>query len=328
MEVDAAPLDINPYTVLSVAPTATASEIRSAYRKLALSTHPDKVAATAREAAHVKFQELAFAYAVLSDEKRRKRYDATGSLKEGGPLDDGDFDWADFFKAQFKDVVSVEAVEKFRKEYQGSEEEKADLLETYTAAKGNMDKIFSTIMLSNPLTDEDRFRVILDEAIANGDVKSFPAYTTEGKSQRKKRHDKAKKEAKEAEEYAKELGVYDKLFGKADAEQDAEEEPNSKGKRGKGKAKKTKKEDDTSALESLIKSRNANRMHDVIANIEAKYGRGGNARGDGKRKKAVDEDVGKEPTEEEFEAARKKLKLGKTEKKEQEPTRRSARNKR
>lgn len=111
--------DLNPYETLSVPPTATAAEIRTAYRRLALSTHPDKAPLSRREAAHTGFQRVAFAYAVLSDEQRRARYDRTGSTSESVfDADDEGFDWADFFKSQYEEV-SADAVKKFKQEYQG-----------------------------------------------------------------------------------------------------------------------------------------------------------------------------------------------------------------
>lgn len=120
-EFPSPPTDIDPYAVLSIPRTSTTPEIRTAYRRLALSIHPDKVPASERASAHIKFQQLAFAYAVLSDEARRARYDATGSTSESAFGGDGEaFDWKAFFRQQVKDLVSPEAVEKFKMEYQGS----------------------------------------------------------------------------------------------------------------------------------------------------------------------------------------------------------------
>lgn len=119
-EFPSPPTDIDPYTVLSIPRSSTTPEIRTAYRRLALSTHPDKVPASERAAAHIKFQQLAFAYAVLSDEARRARYDATGSTSESAFGEDGEaFDWKTFFRQQVKDLVNPKAVEKFKIEYQG-----------------------------------------------------------------------------------------------------------------------------------------------------------------------------------------------------------------
>jgi len=71
------------YKTLGLPKTATEEEIKKAYRKLALRYHPDKnKAANAEE----KFKEVAEAYEVLSDKKKREIYDTYGEdgLKNGG----------------------------------------------------------------------------------------------------------------------------------------------------------------------------------------------------------------------------------------------------
>jgi len=109
------PTEINPYTVLSVPSTATPNEIRTAYRKLALQWHPDKHAN--KDEAHTKFQEIAFAYAILSDEGRRRRYHTTGSLEEA---EDGDFDWKEWFSEMWDGIVSGDTIREFKEKYQGT----------------------------------------------------------------------------------------------------------------------------------------------------------------------------------------------------------------
>ena len=61
------------YEVLGVKEKATQQEIKVAYRKLALKYHPDKNASDLH--AENKFKEVAEAYAVLSDQEKRKEYD-------------------------------------------------------------------------------------------------------------------------------------------------------------------------------------------------------------------------------------------------------------
>jgi DnaJ-class molecular chaperone len=71
----------NPYEVLGVAATAPAAEIRTAYRKLAKKLHPDLN--PGEKATEEKFKEVAAAYDLLSDEDKRKRFDA-GEIDASG----------------------------------------------------------------------------------------------------------------------------------------------------------------------------------------------------------------------------------------------------
>ncbi|KIV92440.1 hypothetical protein PV10_03739 [Exophiala mesophila] len=277
---------INPYTVLSVPITASESDIKSAYRKLALKHHPDKVSPSEREAAHQKFQEIAFAYAILSDERRRKRYDATGNTAESANVDDDDFNWTDFFREMSAQVVSGDLINQVKKEYQGSEEERRDVLQAYTDFEGDMDAVFETVMCSEVLADEDRFRAMIDAAIAEGQVESYSTYVKENKSSRDKRKARARAEAAEAMEMAEELGIKDKLFGTSNKDGSS-----------KMKKKRDGANDGDDALKALIMQRQQSRAQNFFDDLEAKYG--GAAKG-GKRKKAD------EPPEEAFQKNAKK----------------------
>lgn len=64
------------YEVLGVSKTATADEIKSAYRKLAMKYHPDRNPGD--KVAEEKFKEAAEAYDVLHDAEKRQRYDQFG----------------------------------------------------------------------------------------------------------------------------------------------------------------------------------------------------------------------------------------------------------
>lgn len=70
------------YEVLGVAKTATADEIKKAYRKMAIKYHPDKNPGD--KEAEEKFKEAAEAYEVLSDQQKRQRYDQFGHAGMGG----------------------------------------------------------------------------------------------------------------------------------------------------------------------------------------------------------------------------------------------------
>ena len=93
------------YKALGVPKTATAAEIKKAYRELARKWHPDanKGSADAEE----RFKEITEAYNVLSDEKQRKEYDEQRSVfgrfgaptasRPGTPGAGGNFDFGDLF---------------------------------------------------------------------------------------------------------------------------------------------------------------------------------------------------------------------------------------
>lgn len=89
------------YEILGVEKTASDSEIKKAFRKLALQYHPDK---NKDEGAEEQFKKIAEAYEVLSDETTRKKYDQFGH-SAGGFGGFGNFDFKDFFK-KFDDEMA------------------------------------------------------------------------------------------------------------------------------------------------------------------------------------------------------------------------------
>ena len=63
------------YKILNIDKNADTQSIKRAYRKLAMKYHPD---VNKQRDAEEKFKDLTEAYAVLSDEEKRKQYDSYG----------------------------------------------------------------------------------------------------------------------------------------------------------------------------------------------------------------------------------------------------------
>ena len=99
-------VDTTYYDALGVSKTASELEIKKAYRKLAITTHPDKNPGD--ETAHERFQAIGEAYQVLSNEDLRKRYDKFG--KEEAVPGGGFEDPAEFFGMIFGGEAFVDLI--------------------------------------------------------------------------------------------------------------------------------------------------------------------------------------------------------------------------
>jgi len=83
------------YETLEVSESATAAEIKKAYRKLARKYHPD---ICKKPDCEEKFKEINAAYEVLSDDEKRKQYDQFGDAMFGNQS------FQDFYKSQGSNV--------------------------------------------------------------------------------------------------------------------------------------------------------------------------------------------------------------------------------
>jgi len=88
------------YEILGVSKSASLDEIKKSYRKLALKHHPDRN--LGNKDSEEKFKEAAEAYEVLSDEKKRKKYDQFGHAGMQGGTDYHNFEnFGDIFGSIF-----------------------------------------------------------------------------------------------------------------------------------------------------------------------------------------------------------------------------------
>ncbi len=99
------------YDILGVAKDSDAATIKKAYRKLAMKYHPDRN--PDNKEAEDKFKEATQAYEVLSDDKKRKRYDQFGHSGMNAGSDFHNFnDMNDIF-SNFGDVFGNDVFEQF-----------------------------------------------------------------------------------------------------------------------------------------------------------------------------------------------------------------------
>lgn len=100
------------YKILGVDRKASGEEIKRAYRKLALQTHPDRNPGDKN--AEERFKEINEAYQVLSDSEKRSHYDQLGESytqwRQGG-APSGGFNWEDWYTSGSSGNVRVGGLE-------------------------------------------------------------------------------------------------------------------------------------------------------------------------------------------------------------------------
>lgn len=150
--------------------SASQSQIKHSYYKLALIHHPDKQQLSNGSKDPSIFQRISLAYQVLSDPEQRAFYDQTGLLP-GQQLESEIQTWSVYFN---KHPVTIEKIDQLKEEYQNSQEEKQDLIELYLSSKGNVQTILERLLFSHP-DQIPRYRTIITEQIEQKDS-TIPKY--------------------------------------------------------------------------------------------------------------------------------------------------------
>jgi DnaJ family protein C protein 9 len=255
------------YSLMGLEKTASQDDIRKSYLKMAVRLHPDKNPDDATS--HDNFQSLQKAYAILSDPQKRKIYDQTGDIDSAESLTGEQFDnLYNFYRSQYAKVTEGDIVS-FQNQYRGSASETSDLLQHYTNFKGKMKTVFEFQMCSYEDRDSHRFMEIIEKAVKANKVEEYKPFLAWSK--------KVKKTTAPTNPLAP-----------------IKQQPAGNGK-GKGGGKKGKKDsNDEMPLLAAIRGKQGGggAFDSLVRGLGAKYG----------------VDVGDdEPTDAEFETARKRL---------------------
>ncbi|XP_055307848.1 J domain-containing protein CG6693-like [Sitodiplosis mosellana] len=154
------------YQILQLKPNAEIQDVKKSFYKLALTFHPDRVPINEKEEAKEKFNVIHNAYSILSDIAKKEMYD-NGSRVLFTKVTIA-AQWENFLKP-----VSCEAKEEARKKYQGSLQEKTDLIREFVAGKGSLTYVLNNLPF---MRSEDEMRIIeiLKDLIDKGDIPKIP----------------------------------------------------------------------------------------------------------------------------------------------------------
>ncbi|KAH9386319.1 DnaJ-like protein subfamily C member 9 [Nematocida major] len=156
--------------VLGCAVDSAPEEIRAQYRKLSMKMHPDRPGGSEE-----LFVRLSEAYNTLTEKMGVER-----------------------------EAITADAFQRFKSMYEGSEEEKNELVALYKKHKGQMSKIIDSLLLGED-EQESRYREILDACIKKEALQEYPKYRAKPLMANKKRQAKREKEKEAAEALAKDL---------------------------------------------------------------------------------------------------------------------------
>lgn len=217
------------YGILDLERTCSAEQIKKSYYRLALKYHPDRCS---EPEAKQRFQQVALAYEVLSNEERRKLYDATGMIEANGDS----MSWKEYMDSAFP-KITIDALEEFKENYIGSVEEYQDILAAYMSSKGSLEVVIDSVFWGD-LSQADRYYKLITGAIDRKIVPLFKSFEPISDKRARKRNKREKSEALEAEE---EL------------------------------AKMIKKDPKVKSLEDCIRGRQKENMNHLIDRLEQRY---------------------------------------------------------
>uniref|UniRef100_A0A2M4AWX7 J domain-containing protein n=2 Tax=Anopheles triannulatus TaxID=58253 RepID=A0A2M4AWX7_9DIPT len=184
------------YELFSIDKKASEQEIKKAYYRLSLKTHPDRVPEDDKKTATERFKVLSKLYNVLTDKDKRALYDERGIVDDEGEneADTWKLRWQNLFKP-----LTDEDIDNFMKSYVGSELEKTDIKKAYLNGRGCINYMNQTVPFMS-CEDEPRVAKIVQELIDAGEVPAYDAFLKEPKAKRDRRHKKYAREAKLATE--------------------------------------------------------------------------------------------------------------------------------
>ncbi|XP_042496642.1 chaperone protein dnaJ 6-like isoform X2 [Macadamia integrifolia] len=99
--------------------------------------------------------------------RKRALYDQTGCVDDADLHGEVSQNLQEYFRTIYKKVTEAD-IEEFEANYRGSDSEANDLKDLYQKYKGNLSRLFCSMISSDPTLDSHRFNDILDEAIAAG----------------------------------------------------------------------------------------------------------------------------------------------------------------
>ncbi|CAI2718594.1 DnaJ domain-containing protein [Nitrospina watsonii] len=108
----------NYYHILGVAETASSEEIKKAYRKLAVETHPDHNPNDPQ--AEERFKNITEAYGVLMDPKKRQEYDLSRKFSEGQSGPQFNYSQQEIFENMFRQAFGRDMFNNLNQDFQKS----------------------------------------------------------------------------------------------------------------------------------------------------------------------------------------------------------------